>query len=108
VFGAGARDFAQAQRGYLREYRRLIGGGMPARVAVGRVTVPFDSADRGTRQRYQAYARSRHGRTLAPRGERGTLRRPPRSSWCRAGQRTGTWASTRVRAPGILVPGCLA
>ena len=35
--------------------------------------MPFDSADRGTRQRYQAYARSRHERTLAPQGERGTL-----------------------------------
>ncbi|MGP7998434.1 MAG: LLM class flavin-dependent oxidoreductase [Streptosporangiaceae bacterium] len=73
VFGEGGTDFARAQRAYIREYRRVIGGARPARVAVGRVVVPFDSADRGTRQRYQAYARSRHARTLAPQGERGAL-----------------------------------
>jgi hypothetical protein len=52
------------------------------RVQLGTAVIPIgyespfrlaDSADRGTRQRYQAYARSRHERTLAPHGERGTL-----------------------------------
>jgi alkanesulfonate monooxygenase SsuD/methylene tetrahydromethanopterin reductase-like flavin-dependent oxidoreductase (luciferase family) len=72
VFGEGATGFAETQRGHIREYRRLAGDA-PGRVALGRVIVPFDSADRGTRQRYQAYARSRHDRTLAPQGDRGTL-----------------------------------
>jgi len=65
-----------AQGAYVREYRRLIGADMPARVALGRVVVPFDSADRSTRKRYQAYAQSRHERTLAPQGERGVLFAP--------------------------------
>ena len=68
VFRDGADDFVAAQLAYIREYRRLAGP--------GRVVVPFDSADRSTRQRYQAYARSRYERTLAPQGERGVLFAP--------------------------------
>jgi hypothetical protein len=40
---------------------------------VGRVIVPFDSADRVTRERYRQYAASRHERTLGPQGERRVL-----------------------------------
>jgi alkanesulfonate monooxygenase SsuD/methylene tetrahydromethanopterin reductase-like flavin-dependent oxidoreductase (luciferase family) len=76
VFGDGATDFAAAQTAYIREYRDLIGPGRPARIALGRVVVPFDSADRATRRRYQEYARSRHDRTLAPQADRGVLFAP--------------------------------
>jgi alkanesulfonate monooxygenase SsuD/methylene tetrahydromethanopterin reductase-like flavin-dependent oxidoreductase (luciferase family) len=76
VFGHGATDFVTVQRAYIREYRRLAGAGQPARVALGRVVVPVDSTDRATRQRYLAYARSRHERTLAPQGDRGVLFAP--------------------------------
>lgn len=46
---------------------------VPLRVALGRVIVPWDSADPASRRRYEEFARSRHARTLAPQGERGTL-----------------------------------
>jgi alkanesulfonate monooxygenase SsuD/methylene tetrahydromethanopterin reductase-like flavin-dependent oxidoreductase (luciferase family) len=76
VFGEGATDFTAAQLGYIHEYRRLAPASTPARVALGRVVVPFDSADRATRKRYEAYRQSRHERTLAPQGERGVLFAP--------------------------------
>jgi hypothetical protein len=43
---------------------------------VGRVVLPADGADGETRDRYRAYAASRHERTLAPQGERRTLFAP--------------------------------
>lgn len=71
--GDTSDDFGVAQRDHLRAYReRFAGEGQP-RVALGRVVVPFDSADRATRERYRAYEESRHGRTLMPHGERRTL-----------------------------------
>ena len=42
-------------------------------MALGRVIVPFDSADAITRKRYTDYAAGRHERTLSPQGERRTL-----------------------------------
>ena len=73
VTGEGTDDFTTAQSNLLTEYRRLQPA---ARVAVGRVIVPFDSADRATRTRYQEYATSRHARTLAPQGPKRTLFAP--------------------------------
>ncbi|WP_329352727.1 LLM class flavin-dependent oxidoreductase [Streptomyces sp. NBC_01261] len=73
VTGEGTDDFTTAQSNLLAEYRRLRSS---ARVAVGRVIVPFDSADRATRTRYQEYAASRQARTLAPQGPRRTLFAP--------------------------------
>jgi alkanesulfonate monooxygenase SsuD/methylene tetrahydromethanopterin reductase-like flavin-dependent oxidoreductase (luciferase family) len=63
-------DFTKAQSNLIAEYRRTIADEHPARVALGRVIVPFDSADATTRARYRDYAASRYGRTLAPQGER--------------------------------------
>ncbi|MCW7945044.1 oxidoreductase [Streptomyces hygroscopicus] len=61
-------DFTTAQLNLLAEYRRALGGVRSApRVALGRVIVPYDSADAATRARYREYAASRHERTLAPR-----------------------------------------
>ncbi|WP_405138366.1 hypothetical protein [Nocardia sp. NBC_01388] len=68
VTGEHTDDFGTAQLTLIEEYRRLVDPARPARVAVGRVIVPFDSADRATRERYRRYAASRHERTLAPQG----------------------------------------
>jgi alkanesulfonate monooxygenase SsuD/methylene tetrahydromethanopterin reductase-like flavin-dependent oxidoreductase (luciferase family) len=73
VTGEDTDDFTAAQSNLLAEYRRLQPS---ARVAVGRVIVPFDSADRVTRTRYREYAASRHARTLAPQGPKRTLFAP--------------------------------
>jgi hypothetical protein len=74
--GEGATDFRAHQVDLLREYRALLGPDRPGRIAIGRVIVPFDSAGRATRERYRAYAASRHERTLAPQGPRGVLIAP--------------------------------
>jgi alkanesulfonate monooxygenase SsuD/methylene tetrahydromethanopterin reductase-like flavin-dependent oxidoreductase (luciferase family) len=71
--GEGAVDFTAHQVGLIREYRDLLGADRPGRIAIGRVIVPFDGADRATRERYRAYAASRHERTLKPQGPRGVL-----------------------------------
>jgi alkanesulfonate monooxygenase SsuD/methylene tetrahydromethanopterin reductase-like flavin-dependent oxidoreductase (luciferase family) len=76
VFGEGATEFASAQLAYLDDYLERVAPGRPARIALGRVIVPFDGADSSTRKRCLAYEASRHERTLAPQGERGVLFAP--------------------------------
>lgn len=76
VFGDTSDDFTTAQLTLIGEYRRLVSPARPARVALGRVIVPFDSADRATRERYRQYVACRHERTLAPLGERRILFAP--------------------------------
>jgi alkanesulfonate monooxygenase SsuD/methylene tetrahydromethanopterin reductase-like flavin-dependent oxidoreductase (luciferase family) len=76
VFGEHSDDFATAQQGLIAEYRRRVDPARPARVAVGRVIVPFDSAERTTRERYRRYAAGRYERTRAPQGERRILFAP--------------------------------
>ncbi|MFI6219237.1 LLM class flavin-dependent oxidoreductase [Nocardia salmonicida] len=76
VFGDASDDFTTSQLTLIADYRRLIDPARPARVAVGRVIVSFDSADHATRERYRAYAASRHERTLGPQGERRILFAP--------------------------------
>lgn len=76
VTGEGTDDFTRAQLNLLDEYRRTRSGDRPARVALGRVIVPLDSADAPARARYRAYAASRHERTLAPQGPKNTLFAP--------------------------------
>jgi alkanesulfonate monooxygenase SsuD/methylene tetrahydromethanopterin reductase-like flavin-dependent oxidoreductase (luciferase family) len=73
VSGETTDDFATAQLALINEYRALVDAGRPARVAIGRVIVPFDSADRATREKYRQYAAARYERTLTPHGERRTL-----------------------------------
>jgi len=73
VTGEDTDDFTTAQSNLLAEYRRTRS---TARVAVGRVIVPFDSTDRATRTRYREYAASRHARALAPQGPKRTLFAP--------------------------------
>jgi alkanesulfonate monooxygenase SsuD/methylene tetrahydromethanopterin reductase-like flavin-dependent oxidoreductase (luciferase family) len=74
--GAGATDFTAHQVDLIREYRGLLGPDRPGRIALGRVIVPFDSAEAATRERYRAYAASRHERTRRPQGPRGVLIAP--------------------------------
>ncbi len=69
--GEETDDFFVAQSRQLETYRAA--GGADRRVALGRVIVPFDSADAATRRRYADYAAGRHERTLSPQGERRTL-----------------------------------
>ncbi|MHC3469561.1 LLM class flavin-dependent oxidoreductase [Streptomyces sp. 7R007] len=79
VSGEDTDDFTTAQLNLLTEYRRTLsakGTDRPARVALGRVIVPFDSADATGRARYRAYAAARHERTLAPQGPKRTLFAP--------------------------------
>jgi alkanesulfonate monooxygenase SsuD/methylene tetrahydromethanopterin reductase-like flavin-dependent oxidoreductase (luciferase family) len=59
VLGEGTDDFTTAQLALLSEYRRAFKGDRPARLALGRVIVPFDSADAATRARYRDYAAGR-------------------------------------------------
>jgi alkanesulfonate monooxygenase SsuD/methylene tetrahydromethanopterin reductase-like flavin-dependent oxidoreductase (luciferase family) len=68
--GEDTDDFLTAQRRQVELYRRHSAR---PRVALGRVIVPFDSADARTRERYRAYAAGRHARTLQPNGSRRTL-----------------------------------
>jgi alkanesulfonate monooxygenase SsuD/methylene tetrahydromethanopterin reductase-like flavin-dependent oxidoreductase (luciferase family) len=68
--GEGTDNFFEAQLRQLEAFKAQPGHG---RVALGRVIVPFDSADAVTRQRYTAYANSRDERTGKAHGERRTL-----------------------------------
>ena len=76
VAGEDTDDFVTAQRANLAAFRAAWSGAHAPRVALGRVIVPTDGADRATRERYREYARSRHERTLAPAGPRRTLFAP--------------------------------
>jgi len=76
VAGDGSDDFVAAQQANIAAFRATWAGPHDARIALGRVVVPTDGADRATRERYREYARSRHERTLAPQGPRGTLFAP--------------------------------
>ena len=71
--GEHSDQFFETQLAQLRRFRQHWTAPYAARVAVGRVIVPTDSADAASRARYQAFADSRHARTLAPQGERRVL-----------------------------------
>jgi alkanesulfonate monooxygenase SsuD/methylene tetrahydromethanopterin reductase-like flavin-dependent oxidoreductase (luciferase family) len=71
ISGENTDDFFVAQSRLIETFGRSSNGSR--RIALGRVIVPTDSADRLTRQRYREYAASRYERTLSPRGERRTL-----------------------------------
>ncbi|WP_394552660.1 LLM class flavin-dependent oxidoreductase [Agromyces sp. MMS24-JH15] len=67
----GSAGFAGVQTRVLDQYRRSFRGDGGPRVALGRVIVPTDGADRATQARYAEYRASRQERTLGPHGERG-------------------------------------
>jgi alkanesulfonate monooxygenase SsuD/methylene tetrahydromethanopterin reductase-like flavin-dependent oxidoreductase (luciferase family) len=76
VSGEASSIFVEAQAANLARYLQDFRGNHVPRVVVGRVVLPTDGADAETRDRYRAYADSRHERTLAPQGERRTLFAP--------------------------------
>ncbi len=71
ISGEDTDDFFTAQTRLIDTYRRVSSGSR--RIALGRVIVPVDSADKETRRRYKAYAAGRYDRTLQPNGEKRTL-----------------------------------
>ena len=73
--GEETDDFYQAQLAQIQLYREnlVASGQRQARIALGRVIIPTDSADATTRRHYQQFAASRYQRTLAPQGPRRTL-----------------------------------
>ena len=62
--GEGTDDYRAAQRHQLELYRSHWRETRAPRIALGRVIVPTDGADAGTRQRYSEFAEGRHARTL--------------------------------------------
>ena len=76
--GEGTDDFGEAQLHQIARFKQLWCGKRSPRIALGRVIVPTDGADARTRERYRAFAQSRHARTLAPavHGERRILFAP--------------------------------
>jgi alkanesulfonate monooxygenase SsuD/methylene tetrahydromethanopterin reductase-like flavin-dependent oxidoreductase (luciferase family) len=69
--GEGTDDFFAAQSRQLAAFRAVAEP--QRRIALGRVIVPFDSADAQTRNRYRDYAAGRQARTLTPQGDKRTL-----------------------------------
>ncbi len=65
-------DFLTAQLRQLDLYDRRLGLA-DRHVALGRVILPLDGADRATREKYRAFAAERHQRTLSPQGPRRTM-----------------------------------
>jgi alkanesulfonate monooxygenase SsuD/methylene tetrahydromethanopterin reductase-like flavin-dependent oxidoreductase (luciferase family) len=64
--GEGSDDFRAIQLGHIKLLRESWSEARAPRIALGRVIVPTDGADASTRERYRAFAESRHARTLAP------------------------------------------
>ncbi|WP_030231777.1 LLM class flavin-dependent oxidoreductase [Streptomyces sp. NRRL S-350] len=63
-----APDFAAVQAHQIRAFRERHPDGERARVSQGLVVIPTDTATPEQRTKYEAYARSRTPRTLAPQG----------------------------------------
>lgn len=76
VAGETSDVFVDAQLANLALFRQRWQGAAAPRIALGRVVVPTDGADRVTRGTYREFERSRHERTLAPQGDRRTLFAP--------------------------------
>jgi alkanesulfonate monooxygenase SsuD/methylene tetrahydromethanopterin reductase-like flavin-dependent oxidoreductase (luciferase family) len=65
---AGPHDFAEIQLSHVRRFRAHHRAGDRARVSQGLVVIPTDTATPDQRRKYDAYVRSRLGRTTAPQG----------------------------------------
>ena len=76
VTGEGTDDFLTAQASLIDRFLANRRGNTPARIALGRVILPIDSATPAQRQRYRDYVDSRHARTFGPQGEKRTLFAP--------------------------------
>lgn len=76
IAGEGTDDFVTAQVDLIRLHRSLTTRPDDLRIALGRVILPTDSADRATAERYRAYKRERDGRVGIAHGDRRTLFAP--------------------------------
>ena len=69
-----SEDFLTNQAQLVALWRAALAAkGHSARLGLGRVILPFDSADRTTRESYRAFAEARLARTKQPNGPRRTL-----------------------------------
>ncbi|WFB88540.1 MULTISPECIES: LLM class flavin-dependent oxidoreductase [Streptomyces] len=68
VAGVAESDFAAIQLSHILEFRAHHPDGDQARVSQGLVVIPTDSATAEQRTKYEAYARIRLPRTVAPQG----------------------------------------
>jgi alkanesulfonate monooxygenase SsuD/methylene tetrahydromethanopterin reductase-like flavin-dependent oxidoreductase (luciferase family) len=73
ISGEGTDDFLTAQQRLIERFRTEWAFPRPARIGLGRVLLPTDSASAATRRRYADFVASRTPRTLAPHGPRRTL-----------------------------------
>jgi alkanesulfonate monooxygenase SsuD/methylene tetrahydromethanopterin reductase-like flavin-dependent oxidoreductase (luciferase family) len=76
ISGEGTDDFVTAQVNLIRLHRSLTTRPDDLRVALGRVILPTDSADRASAERYRAYKRERDARVGVAHGDRRTLFAP--------------------------------
>jgi alkanesulfonate monooxygenase SsuD/methylene tetrahydromethanopterin reductase-like flavin-dependent oxidoreductase (luciferase family) len=73
ISGEETDDFHTAQQALIGRFRSAWQHARPARVALGRVILPTDSASAATRRRYIDFAAGRDARTRQPHGPRRTL-----------------------------------
>lgn len=73
VSGEGTDDFHAAQAALIHRFRSSWSHTRPARVALGRVILPIDSAASATRRRYREFVEERNKRTTQAHGPRRTL-----------------------------------
>ncbi|MDR6099924.1 alkanesulfonate monooxygenase SsuD/methylene tetrahydromethanopterin reductase-like flavin-dependent oxidoreductase (luciferase family) [Agrobacterium larrymoorei] len=73
ISGEGTDDFHTAQAALIHRFRSSWSRTYPARVALGRVILPTDSAGPTTRRRYREFVEERNKRTGQAHGPRRTL-----------------------------------
>ncbi|WHA43566.1 LLM class flavin-dependent oxidoreductase [Agrobacterium larrymoorei] len=73
ISGEGTDDFHTAQAALIDRFRSSWSHIRPARVALGRVILPTDSASAATRRRYREFVEERNKRTGQAHGPRRTL-----------------------------------
>ena len=90
VAGEDSDDFVTAQRANLAAFRAAWSAPHTPRIALGRVIVPTDGADRATRERYREYAGAG---TSAPWRLRGRVERCSLLTWWARARRSpsGSW-----------------
>lgn len=76
VSGEGTDDFLTAQAALINRFKQEWAYPRPARVALGRVILPTDSASPAARKKYEDFVAGRTDRTKSPHGPRRTLYLP--------------------------------
>lgn len=73
INGENTDEFLKAQHNLISRFRESWAHERPARVGLGRVILPLDSADAATRKRYTDFVAARTARTLSAHGPKRTL-----------------------------------